>query len=890
MRFLGTTPMSSNIINTFNSIIIQLSKLFLLPRPDKKITAKEKLAFYLLDQLCLLKETHPNKKVIILLDSVDQLSTDDYTLNWVWEQLPSNTKLIFSTIPSHGDLLNTFKLKAKLGEENLIQITSLDQSLAKMILSDFLKKSNRTLSEDQWQVIESRMLTQATLYPLYITLLFDIVSKWSSAVVPDTPFIKCLNIDKCIEYLFRYLEGVHGKLLFSRAIIYMSSFKNGISESEIEDILSLDDEVLYDIFEFHAPPVRKLPVALWSRIKYDLKGYMVEKEIQDTRVIYWYHRRFIEVANSFYISKLNSADRESVFSNVVDFYNETWKNKPKPYKFNEFVAKKKKLASTETAEVRDTSIQPTMFVDADGKVRYNQRKIFEMPGFVTSLTANLASVLACDYIYFDYNFLAGLLKLVPFTEIMDGLSKLGQGSSYNLNEEAKNCIKEIKLLNLVLLQCGLSIKDYPDSLGEQMLARTIDLKTQSSHLNKLIQQYDQIKSQTNSLVLAYQLLSPPGLDVIFTFDKHSDTLTHACIGGDNDSFLFTLSNKIHLLSMSEVSELGEIPLTDDVDSDFSHFIVYFDSINQSTNTPLKNLLGYFVVATETECTVYSFDSTVAFKKTFTKISNIHWIGSHCLAVFEHDKSYFDIYDIKLGQVFLHQELSGRVKDSICSSHKLFINLPDEITDIQLVVSLENGEVEFFKISEQNASQIELKSVMKIASSGSEVVSLSFIKENITSIRALGARISYQNSSILYIGQEDGKSVSKLIKPIWGDKYKNVTFKFLNMISQMELHLGSNKNLYLLWLNDEFENLQFAQIEGNFENGELLNEKHLIGIHKGIIDFYLLYRDKNEGLKEFKFVKLAQMNAHYDDIVLLFQKSKTTSRFDLSIFHFPFVKI
>ncbi len=52
--------------------------------------------------------------------------------------------------------------------------------------------------------------------------------------------------------------------------------------------LNKDDDVLYDIFQFHAPPIRKLPVALWVRIKDDLKGYMVEKEIHDTRVIYWY--------------------------------------------------------------------------------------------------------------------------------------------------------------------------------------------------------------------------------------------------------------------------------------------------------------------------------------------------------------------------------------------------------------------------------------------------------------------------------------------------------------------------------------------------------------------------------------------------------------------------
>lgn len=46
-----------------------------------------------------------------------------------------------------------------------------------------------------------------------------------------------------------------GKILFSRCMFYMSTFKNGISESELEDILSIDDDVLYEIFEYHEPPV-----------------------------------------------------------------------------------------------------------------------------------------------------------------------------------------------------------------------------------------------------------------------------------------------------------------------------------------------------------------------------------------------------------------------------------------------------------------------------------------------------------------------------------------------------------------------------------------------------------------------------------------------------------
>ena len=168
--------------------------------------------------------------------------------------------MIYSTLPEHGKILENFK-KLKYDPNNFIEITNLNIDLSVQIIKDWLSKANRSLSEIQWSLLLG-MLERSVLYPLYIRLLFDIIAKWPSFYEPDAEFQKCLNIDTTIKYLFLLLEKEHGKLLFGRSIIYMSSFRNGISESEIEDILSLDDDVLYDIFEFHSPPTRKLPSAL----------------------------------------------------------------------------------------------------------------------------------------------------------------------------------------------------------------------------------------------------------------------------------------------------------------------------------------------------------------------------------------------------------------------------------------------------------------------------------------------------------------------------------------------------------------------------------------------------------------------------------------------------
>jgi len=138
---------------------------------------------------------------------------------------------------------------------------------------------------------------------------------------------------------------------------------------------------------------------------------MVEKEVDETRVIYWYHRRFLEVALSCYLSNLNSDLRHKVFMNVVDFFNETWKFKPKPYTYNEYIRKKKKLQEgAGLEECRESDLQPTVYVDNDGNMRYNMRKINELPNFIAQLTSNVASPLACDLIFFNHTFLLGMFK------------------------------------------------------------------------------------------------------------------------------------------------------------------------------------------------------------------------------------------------------------------------------------------------------------------------------------------------------------------------------------------------------------------------------------------------------------------------------------------------
>jgi hypothetical protein len=885
LRFLGTTPTSSNIINTLNSIVYQIARIYNLKLPEKLLN-KQSLRDYLLEQFFLINHLYPSKKLVIILDSVDQLIVSDYILkDWIIETLPPNIKMVYSTLPDHGNILSRFKEMNSLTAKNFLQIESLDIQISNLILKDLLNRSSKSISQLQLECIEEMFKkAQTNLYPLYVKLIYDIVTNWSSYHIPEIEFKLCTTIDKCIQYLFKSLEKDHGKLLFSRTIIYMTSFKNGISESEIEDILSLDDDVLYSIFEFHAPPVRRLPITLWSRIKHDLKEYMVEKEIDDTRVIYWYHRRFIEVANAFYISKMNTGERERIFSNVVDFFNETWKYKPKPYKYNEYIAKKMNLNSEQAEEIRNTSVQSTAFTENDGKVRYNKRKINELPGFIASLTSNLAMSLACEHVYFNYRFLCGMFACSSLADIIHNIQTLTQFSSYNMSEETTQAYQELKLMNLIFLQCILLMKDYPDSCVLQIVSKSLKFYGYLKYFTKLVDEYDRESLSDCSLIVAYQYSQPPSCNnLLFSLEKHSQPIRLAAIGDENDSFVITISDKLHLFNMTLLCENGEISLSNSNSNfEYSFMIVYFeDWVND--DIVLKDIAGGFILASMRDVYSYAFDASLHASLGFDdcKISNIHIISAeHVLVAFE-EQSFIRVYDFRTFKLTFQRNFSKKIRFCLCNTHKKYINNIKNLKDskVNLYFVFDAAEVQIFNVSMKEKAQISLDYLCCLASTGVDCVSAVLLKNKYASFYTFDYHylaLCMSEATIILIDLDNllkaavsQNAFAKLMMIKLRSK-KNVTFQIVEIQSSpyfILLLVGSDGYLYYF----DQENNRAACIRGSFNDAVLVDSKTLLGISNGEIQSYAIIPLKN--LEYYKLAKYFSFEAHFDKITFKFLKGR-----------------
>jgi hypothetical protein len=286
---MGTSRGSSTIKSVFKSIMDQLdfiieNKQNIDKRPNYIEHVRESKK-KLINKLETLTEKYPNRKVVILLDSIDQLSKQDYDLEWMFYELPKNVKIIYSVINEYQGIFENLKNKL---DDNYLEIKTLRYDEAQRIVAQLLLKSNRQLNDQQSTSIHKLFKKTTEKHPLHVNLLFDISSKWTSSYKVPNEFSECISSKDTIKFLFKNLEQLYGKILFSHCIFYLTLFDyKGISERELEDILSIDDDVLTSVFEFHHPSVRRFPIALWVRIKYELKDYITNKETDGVPVISW---------------------------------------------------------------------------------------------------------------------------------------------------------------------------------------------------------------------------------------------------------------------------------------------------------------------------------------------------------------------------------------------------------------------------------------------------------------------------------------------------------------------------------------------------------------------------------------------------------------------------
>ncbi|EDO41687.1 predicted protein, partial [Nematostella vectensis] len=283
-RFLGTSPDSSSTRLLLHSICSQLCRIagVTLARVPEDLKS---LSEYLPECLARASRQH---KIVLVLDSLDQLTGDTFgqELDWWPKQLPDNVFAVLSTLPGEEYRCLPY-LKALLPETCFMDVPVLSFHEADVILEGWLQEAGRCLQPHQKSAVLEAF--KSCQLPLYLKLAFDEAIRWRSYTDKSETIVK-KDVKGIINALFDRLERLHGRVLVSKVFGYITASRSGLTQPELDDLLSLDDTVLDDIYQFWTPPIRRMIPLLWFRLHADVQDYLIERGADGIPVVYWYHR------------------------------------------------------------------------------------------------------------------------------------------------------------------------------------------------------------------------------------------------------------------------------------------------------------------------------------------------------------------------------------------------------------------------------------------------------------------------------------------------------------------------------------------------------------------------------------------------------------------------
>ena len=532
VRFCGTTPNSASLGPLLKSICQQISYTFLLPFEDIPDDTVPVTAF-LKELLNLATKERP---LLIFFDSIDELtgSQDSNKMSWIPLKLPPYCKLVVSITceQSKPDTLeNLNSLKTLIEEDShFLEVTALGKVLGWKVMKLWMKTAGRNLNNYQWRVV-ANAFDHCTL-PIFCKLVFQEVCRWKSYFEPELTVLKH-NVMDSVFQLFERVENKHGWMLVSHALAYITATKNGISEPEIEDLISLDDKVLDDIYQYHLPPTRRIPPLLWTRVRSDLPGYLADSEADGVCVINWYHKQFKMAAKARYF--VTNDEYLYFHSYMADYFLGTYGGGiQKPFRYTEVQKHMFRLKSKNSTADRIVPAQPLAFYNKQGKLtRYNLRKFSELP---FQLVRCFRYKDLYDHVLFNYKWLYAKMCALPLNEVLSDFE-----DAVN-NIEDPQAKKEINLVADSIRLGGAILKHYPEMLASQLNGRLLPERQTSKNIRSLLQQCDEEGIHQNALVPTFHCMHTPGGPLKYSMEGHQFGIFCIKMTSDN-RYIVSVSNK-----------------------------------------------------------------------------------------------------------------------------------------------------------------------------------------------------------------------------------------------------------------------------------------------------------------------------------------------------------
>ena len=295
VRFLSATLETADIKAVLVSICSQIVTVYNMESiptgSDENIDKISRMFQTCLEQV---SKWHGEKKpLVILLDGLNHLDEKHraQTLHWLPTRLPKYVYMIVSVESSEKGLWECAKKRLPY-PDCFMEIGDVSEETVEEIVSHALQEAHRTLQDDQKDFLLKNC--KANPHPIYLALTVKEAVTWCSYTKIDDDHVPSTAEDAVSRVLDR-LETKYGLKLVQDTISYLVMARTGLTETEILNVLSCNDEVLQDVFIQHDLPLDDIvimPSFLLASLLDDLQVFLSRINRDNKTVIAWRNRTY----------------------------------------------------------------------------------------------------------------------------------------------------------------------------------------------------------------------------------------------------------------------------------------------------------------------------------------------------------------------------------------------------------------------------------------------------------------------------------------------------------------------------------------------------------------------------------------------------------------------
>jgi len=472
----------------------------------------------------------------------------------------------------------------------------------------------------------------------------------------------------------------------------------------------LDDQVLFTIFEYKISPIQRFPIGLWARIKYDLDDFLTYKQTDDTQVIVWYHRKFIEISNEIYITNLKQNEKDDIIMNLIDYFTEKWNIEEKPFVYRDYKEPEYLFVNKEKRNTKEQTIKKLI----NNKLVYNKRKLNELPGLIIKLSnSNEKFNLLNIEIYSNYEFMQAKAHFKDFHFLIESNKQI-ENYLLSLNNPNGHDLNDLLIIGNVYLENLVLIQEYSESIILILQSRLVDYYKSGNIFKYFLDKIDsELTKDPLSLVALnsyFPIINNGSKDLFHSKNKKISFI----INDSFNSLLFIFTNSIandHELTLLNrqnltTNILDNIRLTN-LNGIIIDLAIYLNEPMFTSKIKLNEIFGgciFLIQLYDLKSLFYlNFKDQIVKSLDKSSIEQFFYLANEIILV--QSRTKIELFYLKLNSVLAEQSFTSEIIHAICNTDKQLVHQHDVLIQETLILIVTKQNLFIFKIIDKKFKQL-----------------------------------------------------------------------------------------------------------------------------------------------------------------------------------------